>query len=207
MARDNNHPKDLSPYLDNDYSDKEYNRIQAHLSECSHCREELESIQQMEALFRAPEIQIEPSPFQWTRIAARLEAGEEPRRKRIGWVPGGLAGSWDKWKSLVGAGRLAPFSAARAATTLALVVVLGLMAVGGFQYLGYQQQNQLDRQILTMIANADLGIPGLHDGLYENNGEGLNPFRRYIEESERGNPFDNFLYPLENRSLNPFVLR
>jgi anti-sigma factor RsiW len=81
MKRVLTHPENFCSYLDRDTSDSGYQQIRAHLDECPQCREELKSWESIDAWFRSGESSIIVPPFQWQRIAARLQEPEP-----AGWL-------------------------------------------------------------------------------------------------------------------------
>jgi anti-sigma factor RsiW len=76
MKRVLTHPENFCSYLDHDTSDSGYEQIRAHLDECPMCREEVKGWESVDAWFRSGEFSIEVPPFQWQRIAARLQEPE-----------------------------------------------------------------------------------------------------------------------------------
>src|SRR6266542_1706344 len=85
MSNPSRHPEDFGPYLDKDLADPRYQEIKNHLNSCRQCAEELKVWQEMDSLFRAPELSLDVPPYQWPRIAARLhEPSQVPLRQR--WV-------------------------------------------------------------------------------------------------------------------------
>ena len=68
------HPEDFGPFLNRDLSDPECEEIRLHLEDCSQCRDEVATWRSMDTLFRGVQTEIEVPPFQWQRIAARLQA-------------------------------------------------------------------------------------------------------------------------------------
>jgi predicted anti-sigma-YlaC factor YlaD len=73
MNRIADHPEDFGPYLDRDRSDPGYEKIQEHLQVCAECRKEVDALRSVDILFRNPEAEIEVPPFQWQRIATRMQ--------------------------------------------------------------------------------------------------------------------------------------
>ncbi len=123
MNRDTGHPEDFSPYLDKDVLDPKHEEIRLHLSECSRCRDEVRRWQSVEAMFRSGESEIELPPFQWQRIAARLQP-QPPlgllARFQLQSRPWKLA-----WNMTLG------------------TLLLGAMIVSGLEYRKYSEEKQL----------------------------------------------------------------
>src|SRR5881409_2531327 len=85
MSDPSRHPEDFGPYLDGDFADSRYQEIKNHLNSCHRCAEELKVWREMDSLFRAPELSLDVPPFQWPRIAARLQQRKQvPVRQQ--WV-------------------------------------------------------------------------------------------------------------------------
>jgi len=68
----------LSAFLDGELSEKMAAQIAEHLSGCPHCQQEAESLssvwEQLEEMH-----EIDPAPFFWTRLNARIAQAEERR--------------------------------------------------------------------------------------------------------------------------------
>ncbi|MFN8007851.1 MAG: zf-HC2 domain-containing protein [Terriglobia bacterium] len=78
--------KNVTPYLQDKLSNEERIGIDRHLTECSLCTAEMESLRELENLLDQ-DPPIEPSPYFDTRLMTRIEALEKPR----GWQsPGWL---------------------------------------------------------------------------------------------------------------------
>ena len=70
--------KNLSAHLDRELPPRAAARVAAHIETCAACRARLAELErQQAALSRFPA--REPSPFLWTRLEARLSAGEGDR--------------------------------------------------------------------------------------------------------------------------------
>ena len=71
----------LAAYLDNEVTDEERTEIEAHVSQCSICRRDIESIRvAQEGLRRALRSEAagaDPSPTAWTQLLPELE-GQRP---------------------------------------------------------------------------------------------------------------------------------
>ena len=78
MKRGNPHIEDFGPVLSRQDADPEYPEIRRHLDHCQECRDELKNWQVLDELFRSE--QAEVPPFQWQRIAARLQEDRNAAR-------------------------------------------------------------------------------------------------------------------------------
>lgn len=118
----------LAAYFDGEVIPEEREQIQAHLSACPHCREELEALAAtQENLRRALKVTaagVSPSPQAWVSLRQRLEAEEKSRgailglaksrvRVSIDTITRGLVSRQPIWKTAV-------------AGILALALVIGL---------------------------------------------------------------------------------
>jgi len=127
MRRGNQHPEDFGPVLNRDTADPEFTELMSHLNQCQHCREELKGWQSLDDLFRSEQANLEVPPFQWGRIAARLE------ETRGAGVPSGLR-SW--------------FLPRQAAWNVALgAAVLAAVIFGGLEY----SRNIQEKQVLLAV--------------------------------------------------------
>lgn len=76
----------LLGYLDEEVSPEEREAIEAHLSACSSCREEMEALaktqRELRQAFKAITARVSPSPYAWATIKQQLIT-EEHRRARI----------------------------------------------------------------------------------------------------------------------------
>jgi anti-sigma factor RsiW len=77
--------KKLIFYLDGELSPKEMQDIKNHLSECQECVSFAEELKKMQAILTA-EKSVEPNPFFYTRLKAKMEA-EESVHYTPGWQP------------------------------------------------------------------------------------------------------------------------
>ncbi len=68
----------LSAYQDNELSQEETERIRRHLSKCRACAEDLQAINLAWDFLQAGET-IEPAPYFWTRLSARIAEQEKGR--------------------------------------------------------------------------------------------------------------------------------
>jgi len=73
VNRVSSHPEDFCPYLDRDSSDPKYEEIRRHLDVCVPCHDEVRNWQSFDSIFRSDAAEIEAPPFQWQRIAARIQ--------------------------------------------------------------------------------------------------------------------------------------
>jgi predicted anti-sigma-YlaC factor YlaD len=86
---DCNHIKNqLLLYLDNELEPAQQQAVQNHLANCLHCTEHLHQLTQF---WGSPEVieSVEPSPWLWSRIAARLSAAKSRRdyfTEVCGWI-------------------------------------------------------------------------------------------------------------------------
>ena len=95
--------KDISElfaaYLDNELTPEEREQIEAHLSTCPHCQEELEAIAatqgQLRQVLKAAAGQAAPSPQAWVGIKQRLAVEERPRVTVWGLAKSKLGGGKD----------------------------------------------------------------------------------------------------------------
>jgi anti-sigma factor RsiW len=158
------HPKDLSPYLDGDFSDQNYEEIRTHLSNCPECSDEVQQWRSWEETFRSPDMQIEVPASQWLQIRARLESAPAP------W--------WERWAAAFRPGRLAWSLAA-------LAIVVGGV-VSGLQYNSSLQER---RQVsaLTAFAESERSWIDTADNPFRSELSGDNPFKT-PDASDR-NPF------------------
>jgi anti-sigma factor RsiW len=89
----------LTAYLDNEVTPEERGQIEAHLSACPHCREELEAIDatqgQLRQALKAVAGQATPSPQAWVGIKQRLTAEERPRVTTWGLAKSKVKGGKD----------------------------------------------------------------------------------------------------------------
>ena len=68
----------LSAFLDGELSEKQTSRIAEHLSGCPNCQQEVASLSSVwEQLGETHE--VDPSPYFWTRLSARIAQAEERR--------------------------------------------------------------------------------------------------------------------------------
>ena len=76
----------LSAFLDGELSEKKASRIAEHLSGCQHCQQEAASLSSVWK--RLEEMgEVDPSPYFWTRLNARIAQVEE-RRFSLGKILG-----------------------------------------------------------------------------------------------------------------------
>jgi len=123
MTQGSVHPNDFGPYIDGEVSDARYGEISAHLDACPDCRREAADWRSLDALVRSGAERIEVPPFQWARIAARLESPAP-------------AGWWPRFRS---PGR--PWNRALQAGLATLVLGGALITV--FQYYRTMETRQL----------------------------------------------------------------
>jgi hypothetical protein len=165
-----NHPDNLTLLIDRDKADKRYDEIAAHIESCHECREEIQIIKSVDALFRSPEFEIEVPPFQWERIRERLEE----HQPAMGW--------WEQVCEAV--------KPQRPAWTYALGILLAVvLSLSGLEY----YSNIEARQFLAIatyseserqrIESADNPFRGLLAA------ENENPFTRFQIPDDRTNPF------------------
>jgi anti-sigma factor RsiW len=71
----------LAAYLDNEVTPEERKEIEAHLSQCSQCRRDLQSIKiaqdTLRLAFKEEAVGADPSPTAWTQLLPELE-GQRP---------------------------------------------------------------------------------------------------------------------------------
>jgi len=72
--------RNLSAYLDGELPAEESLRVGEHLKACSRCRRRFEELTRVETILSEFPGR-DPSPFLWTRVQARLEAGRERRSR------------------------------------------------------------------------------------------------------------------------------
>jgi predicted anti-sigma-YlaC factor YlaD len=78
----------LSAFLDNELKEEEARLIREHLKECTGCAEELRAVSSVWDFVETAE-GIEPSPYFWTRLSAKIARQEKERSLRWGF--------WRKW--------------------------------------------------------------------------------------------------------------
>jgi anti-sigma factor RsiW len=142
MKRVLTHPEDFCSFLDQDTSDPAYEQIRAHLSGCPQCREDVKGWESIDAWFRSGESTIEVPPFQWRRIAARLQ---EPQP--VGWLV--------RLRTM-----LRPWRPAWNVTVGSLV--LAGMILGGLEYRRINEEKQLLLAVTRYVAEegARIGTDG-----------------------------------------------
>jgi len=73
----------MAAYLDNETTSYEREEIQAHLTACQHCREELEALtatrSDLRKTLNTATADLMPSQHAWARLSERLDVEEEPR--------------------------------------------------------------------------------------------------------------------------------
>ncbi|MFQ6091565.1 MAG: anti-sigma factor family protein [bacterium] len=100
----------LSPFLDNEVKEEEALSIREHLNRCSACAAEFRALSSVWNFVERAE-EVEPSPYFWTDLSAKIAQQDERRALR-----------WGFWRGLIHA----PVPVAAAA-----VLVLGLL-LGNF---------------------------------------------------------------------------
>jgi len=72
----------LTTYLDNELKNEEKIKIEAHLSACRQCREELEGLalmrEQLKKVFRLRADEVSPSPQTWEKLRQRIVVPDRP---------------------------------------------------------------------------------------------------------------------------------
>jgi anti-sigma factor RsiW len=155
------HPANLVPFLDGDLADPGYEKIRLHLDECEECRRECEAWRQAEKLVRAHAPRIEVPPFEWRRIAARL----------------------DEKKS--GAGWFARFAGSVRAHRLAWNAALGTLLIAAITASGLEFRRHARDQVLVPIMayaaseTARLGSAGNPFQAYVDAASDENPFAKF----------------------------
>lgn len=165
MSDTSRHPEDFSPYLDKDLEDSRYQEIENHLNSCRQCAEELNVWQKTDSLFRAPELVLDVPPFQWSRIAARLqEPVQVPVRQR--------------WLRLLFA-RPAIWGIAAA------VVFVSAALLGGLEYRRKENREKMLAHILTTPGEQASNPFREYLALKTEN----NPFDEFRYPQKKENPF------------------
>lgn len=80
---------DLTAYLEGSLGDEARARVEQHLAGCGECRRFADILRESYSL-AAEEYRVEPAPFFYTRVKARLERGAEttsPSAWRAVWQP------------------------------------------------------------------------------------------------------------------------
>lgn len=95
----------LTAYLDNEVTPEEREQIQAHLSACPHCREELEVLaatqSQLRRALESAAAEVAPTPQAWAGIERRLVGVEQPRVTILGLAKSKAKGGMGMVRELV----------------------------------------------------------------------------------------------------------
>jgi hypothetical protein len=152
------HPEDLSPYLDDELSDPGYETIRLHVGECPACAEEVENWNSWQAMFRAPEAEIEVPESQWRRIMARIEEREAKQ---------------SFWNRFLGFAKPVRYAWGTAG---ALVLSVGML-ISGLEYRDYSEgKKQLSA--LSAYSEAEQHWIARADNPFRSQNSMDNPFRR-----------------------------
>ncbi len=150
------HPEDLSPYLDGEITDPDYESIRLHIEHCAACREDAEDWKSWQEIFRAPEAEIEVADSQWRHIAARLEERQ--------------ALSWSSVFGLVRPPKLVWGAAG------VLVLAAGIL-ISGLQYREYSE-NRRQLRALSAYSEAEQQWIAQADNPFRSQDSTENPFRK-----------------------------
>jgi hypothetical protein len=152
------HPENLSPYLDGEASDPEYQGIRLHVEHCSACKEEVENWKAWQETFRAPETELSVPDSQWRQIMARLDA------------PSSGPSLWERLFGSIQSARLAWGTAGT------LVLAAGLV-ISGLEYRDYSEgRKQLTA--LSAYSEAEQQWIARADNPFRSQDSTENPFRK-----------------------------
>jgi len=139
----------LSAFSDNELNQEESELVREHLKECTGCAEELQAMSSVWGFVETAE-GIEPSPYFWTKLSARIVQQEREKAR-----------PWSFWK------RLIPSPVPIAA---AMALVLGLLVgtfVGRSLYPnGFHANEQDTAEALALTSFDDMPTGSLGDAYF-----------------------------------------
>jgi anti-sigma factor RsiW len=160
----------ISQWLDGELDPREATSVQEHLNSCKSCEALEKELSEVGRLFRAAE-PVQPPPYLWTRIAARLD--EERREKEQ--VP-----FWVRW--LPASARM-PYAQTGFRAVVWVPAAMLLILVGGT--IALMEHQSVTRSRMMAIAEIDRA----HSVLLSLNAKTNNPFHERTAVDSGINPF------------------
>jgi hypothetical protein len=92
MTRVNEHPEELLPWYENGTLSKEESTlVEKHLSECTHCQQELSFLHALHKQVKSEQLDLTPGEFGLKRLLRDIKQADKPAKQTYPWWPKAFA--------------------------------------------------------------------------------------------------------------------